>query len=175
MFNSSYFSPILNIKDNSFTFSYKEFDPLEFAENGITSNLTAVLAYYAYMIIGYDMDSFSRLGGTPYFQAAENIVTQAQSSDWAGWKAFESDKNRYALINNIMDEAFKKYREYFYEYHRLGLDDGDLARVVLRNARGIAHLRRRPGRDDDGRGVGGEPSSPPPVVRRPSATRATPA
>ena len=123
VFNSSYFSPILNIKDNSFTFSYKEFDPLEFAENGITSNLTAVLAYYAYMIIGYDMDSFSRLGGTPYFQAAENIVTQAQSSDWAGWKAFESDKNRYALINNIMDEAFKKYREYFYEYHRLGLDE----------------------------------------------------
>ena len=69
------------------------------------------------------MDSFSRLGGTPYFQAAENIVTQAQSTDWSGWRAFENDRNRYALISNIMDEAFKKYREYYYTYHRLGLDE----------------------------------------------------
>ena len=123
VYNSSYFSSLLNFKDNSFIFTYKEFDPLEFSPTNLQSNLTAVLAYYAYLIIGYDMDSYSRLGGTPYFQAAENIVTQAQSSDWAGWKAFENDKNRYALINNIMDEAFKKYRNYFYEYHRLGLDE----------------------------------------------------
>lgn len=123
VYNSSYFSSLLNFKDNSFVFTYKEFDPLEFSPTNLQSNLTAVLAYYAYLIIGYDMDSYSRLGGTPYFQAAENIVTQAQSSDWAGWKAFENDKNRYALINNIMDEAFKKYRNYFYEYHRLGLDE----------------------------------------------------
>ena len=123
VYNSSYFSSLLNFKDNSFIFTYKEFDPLEFSPTSLQSNLTAVLAYYAYLIIGYDMDSYSRLGGTPYFQAAENIVTQAQSSDWAGWKAFENDKNRYALINNIMDEAFKKYRNFFYEYHRLGLDE----------------------------------------------------
>lgn len=123
VYNSSYFTSLINFKDNSFAFTYKEFEPLEFAENNLQSNLTSVLAYYAYLIIGYDMDSFSRLGGTPYFQAAENIVTQAQSTDWAGWKAFENDKNRYALINNIMDEAFKKYRNYFYEYHRYGLDE----------------------------------------------------
>jgi len=96
---------------------------LELNQNTITSNLTAVLAYYAYIIIGYDMDSYSRLGGTPYFQAAENIVNSAQGADLTGWKAFESPRNRYALINNLTDEAFKKYRNYFYEYHRLGLDE----------------------------------------------------
>lgn len=69
------------------------------------------------------MDSFTRLGGTPYFQTAESIVNAAQAADLVGWKAFESPRNRYALINNIMDEAFKKYRNYFYEYHRLGLDE----------------------------------------------------
>lgn len=123
VFNSSYTTNLLNYRDVNFKFTYREFDPLEFNINSLNSNLTAVLAYYAYLIIGYDMDSFSRLGGTPYFQSAESIVTQAQSTDWSGWKAFENDRNRYALINNIMDEAFKKYREYFYVYHRLGLDE----------------------------------------------------
>jgi len=123
VFNSNYYSTLFNFKDNSFTFNYKEFDQLEMNENTITSNLTAVLAYYAYIIIGYDMDSYSRLGGTPYFLAAENIVNSAQGADLTGWKAFESTKNRYALVNNLTDEAFKKFREYVYEYHRLGLDD----------------------------------------------------
>ena len=123
IFNSAYNSTLFNFKDQSFTFNYKEFDQLELNQNTITSNLTAVLAYYAYIIIGYDMDSYSRLGGTPYFQAAENIVNSAQGADLTGWKAFESPRNRYALINNLTDEAFKKYRNYFYEYHRLGLDE----------------------------------------------------
>lgn len=123
VFNTSYFSPLFNFKDNNFSFEYKEFDQLEMNENTITSNLTAVLAYYAYIIIGYDMDSYSRLGGSSLFQAAERIVTAAQSADLKGWKAFESSRNRYALINNLTDEAFKKYRNYFYEYHRLGLDE----------------------------------------------------
>jgi hypothetical protein len=123
VFNSTYFSTLFNFKDNSFNFNYKEFDQLEMNENTITSNLTAVLSYYAYLIIGYDMDSYSRLGGTPYFQAAESIVNAAQGAELSGWKAFESSRNRYALINNILDEAFKKYRNYFYEYHRLGLDE----------------------------------------------------
>lgn len=122
VFNSSYYTTLFNFKDNSFNFSYKEFDPLEFSENNLNSSLTATLAYYAYVIIGYDMDSFSRFGGTPYFQQAENIVNQAQSKEWVGWKAFENNKNRYALINNITDEAFKKYRSFFYDYHRLGMD-----------------------------------------------------
>jgi hypothetical protein len=123
VYNSSYNSTLFNFKDNEFVFTYKEFDQLELNENSINSNLTAVLAYYAYLIIGYDMDSYSRLGGTPYFQAAETIVNAAQAADLGGWKAFDSPRNRYALINNILDEAFKKYRNYFYEYHRLGLDE----------------------------------------------------
>jgi len=122
VFNSSYYTNLINYRDVNFAFTYREFDPLEFNPNNINNSLTAVLAYYAYLVIGFDMDSFSRLGGTPYFQQAENIVSQAQSSDWSGWKAFENDKNRYALISNITDEAFKKFREYFYVYHRLGLD-----------------------------------------------------
>ncbi len=124
VFNSSYNSTLFNFKDNDYVFNYKEFDQLEINANTITSNLTAVLAYYVYLIIGYDMDSYSRLGGTPLFQSAESIVNAAQGSDLGkGWKAFETNKNRYALINNILDEAFKKYRNFFYEYHRLGLDE----------------------------------------------------
>lgn len=122
VYQSSYYTTLLNFRDVLFTFDYTEFQPLEFDSNNLTSNLISVLTYYAYLIIGYDMDSFSSLGGTPYFQAAENIVNQAQSKNWVGWKAFENSKNRYALISNIMDEAFKKYRQYFYQYHRQGLD-----------------------------------------------------
>lgn len=123
VFNSSYNTVLFNFRDNDFVFTYTEFEVLEFNENTITSNLTAILSYYAYLIIGYDMDSYSRLGGTPYFQAAERIVSMAQSMDLPGWRAFESNKNRYALINNLTDEAFKKFRNYMYEYHRLGLDE----------------------------------------------------
>jgi len=123
VFNSTYYSTLFNFKDINLTFNYKEFDQLEMNQNTISSNLTAVLAYYAYVIIGYDMDSFSRLGGTSSFQAAESIVNLAQGANLSGWKAFESPKNRYALINNLLDESFKKYRNYFYEYHRFGLDE----------------------------------------------------
>lgn len=126
VYNSSYFSPIFNFKDENFNFSYVEFDPIEINENTYESNLTAVLAYYAYIIIGYDADSFSKLGGTPYFQQAENIVNLMQSrsdAEASGWKAFESTRNRYALINNLMDERFRNFREMFYSYHRLGLDE----------------------------------------------------
>jgi hypothetical protein len=101
-------------------------------DSTITSNLTAVLAYYAYLIIGYDQDSYARLGGTPFFEAAERIVNAAQAADLVGWKAFESSKNRYSLVNNLTDEAFKKYRNYFYEYHRMGLDEMS---VNMTNAR----------------------------------------
>lgn len=144
VYNSAYFSPLINFKDNDFTFNYKEFDQLEFNSNAVTSNLTAVLAYYAYLIIGYDMDSYTRLGGTPSFQSAESIVNAAQGADMGkGWKAFESNKNRYALINNLLDEAFKKYRNYFYEYHRLGLDEmtANTTNARARIAEGLPLLR----------------------------------
>lgn len=139
VYNSSYNSTLFNYKDNEYVFEYKEFDQLEMTENTINSNLTAVLAYYAYLIIGYDMDSYSRLGGTPFFQTAESIVNAAQAADLPGWKAFESPRNRYALINNILDEAFKKYRNFFYEYHRLGLDEMS-ANITNARARILAGL-----------------------------------
>lgn len=127
VYGTSYSTNIFNFKDNAFVFRYKEFDPIEINNNTFESNLTAVLAYYAYIIIGMDLDSYSRLGGTNAFQIAEQIVTLSQSrsqdAESVGWKAFENDRNRYALIKNLMDERFRKYREYFYEYHRLGLDN----------------------------------------------------
>jgi hypothetical protein len=123
VYNTTYYSTLFNFKDIDFTFNYKEFDQLEMNQNTITSNLTAVLAYYAYIVIGYDLDSFSRLGGTACFQAAEGIVNSAQGANLTGWNAFESTRNRYALINNLLDEGFSKYRNFFYEYHRLGLDE----------------------------------------------------
>ncbi len=143
VFNATYYSTLFNFKDNSYTFKYKEFDQLELNENTVTSNLTAVLAYYAYILIGYDMDSYSRLGGTQAFQSAENIVNAAQGASLDGWKAFENPRNRYALINNILDEAFKKYRNYFYEYHRLGLDEmsSNAANGRARIAAGLPILR----------------------------------
>jgi len=144
IYNSTYNSPLFNFKDNDFTFNYKEFDQLEMNQNTITSNLTAVIAYYSYLIIGYDMDSYSRLGGTPFFQSAESIVNAAQGADLGkGWKAFESPKNRYALTNNLLDEAFKKYRNFFYEYHRLGLDEmtSNAVNARARIAEGLPLLR----------------------------------
>ena len=128
VYGTSYSTPTLNFKDNNFVFTYQEYDRLDYQQSTFTTNLAALLAYYCYLIIGYDMDSFSKLGGTPCFQACEQIVTAAQSasldnSESAGWKAFESNRNRYALINNLMDEAFKKYRTFYYDYHRHGLDE----------------------------------------------------
>lgn len=128
VYGTTYQSPTLNFKDDEFVFTYQEYDRLDYQQSIFTTNLTALLAYYCYLIIGHDMDSFSKLGGTPYFQACEQIVTAAQSAsldqaEAKGWKAFESNRNRYALMNNLMDEAFKKYRLYYYDYHRHGLDE----------------------------------------------------
>ncbi len=143
VYNSSYSTTLINFRDNGINFTYNEFDQLEFNPTNLSSNITAILAYYAYLIIGFDMDSYSRLGGTAYFQEAENIVTQAQSTSWSGWRAFDSNRNRYAVINNIMDEAFKKFREYTYEYHRMGLDEmsANVTNGRARIAKGVEILR----------------------------------
>lgn len=128
VYNTSYNTPLLNFSDKAFNFAYQEFDRIEYQQNTFTTNLTAMLAYYAYLILGHDCDSYQRLGGTPYFQACEDIVSACQSASMSadeakGWRAFDSNRNRYALINNLMDEAFKKYREFYYDYHRLALDN----------------------------------------------------
>ena len=128
VYGTTYTTPLLNYKDNAFNFTYQEFDRIEWQQNQFTTNLTAMLAYYCYLIIGHDQDSFQRLGGTPFYEICEEIVNACQSasmdnSEQRGWLAFESNRNRYALINNLLDESFKKYRNFYYEYHRLGLDE----------------------------------------------------
>jgi len=127
VFGTVYSTTIFNFKDMNVNFKYVEFDPLEINSNTYENNLTAVLAYYAYMIIGLDLDSFQKLGGSSVFQMAEQIVNISQSRsdvEGMGWKkSFSDNKNRYALVNNMMDERFRKFREYFYEYHRQALDN----------------------------------------------------
>ncbi len=123
VFGSSYSTVLLNFKDDNVHFNYVEFEPLEFSISSHTSNLASMLAYYAYIILGLDYDSFSSEGGTEYFQNAETIVNNAQNARESGWKAFESSKrNRYWLIENLMNENYSQLRECFYKYHRLGLD-----------------------------------------------------
>lgn len=123
VYNTNYKSPIFSFNDPKVEFSYYENDALTFDETSFGSNLTETLAYYAYLIIGTDSDSFSLLGGTPFFKKAEDIVNKAQSVNVSGWRAFEDGRNRYALISSIVDDNAKPYREYVYTYHRLGLDE----------------------------------------------------
>ena len=122
VFNTSYNTTVLNFKDDDFKFYYVEFEPLEFSITEHRSSLTSALAYYAYIIIGLDYDTFSMLGGTEYFQNAERIVNNAQTAPEKGWKAFEGRKNRYWLVENILNDRYKGLREFLYRYHRLGLD-----------------------------------------------------
>ena len=123
VFNSTYNSTVFSIKDPSFEFNYKEFDQLEWNENNIDNNLTAVLAYYAYLIIGMDLDTFSPLGGTQYLQTAENIVNNAQMLSEPGWAAFKDTKNRHAIINDYLESSMEPFRQMQYKYYRQGLDE----------------------------------------------------
>ena len=122
VYKSSYNSPMFNHQDNDFTFRYVQDQMIEFDESNINSNLTAVIAYYAYIIIGLDYDSFSPEGGTPYFSKAQTIVNNAQSLPDRGWKAFESSRNRYWLAENLLNVSFKPLRNFIYSYHRQGFD-----------------------------------------------------
>lgn len=123
VYGTSYNTVLFNFLDNDLDFKYIEFDKLEFNENAQTSNLTSILAYYAYIIIGLDYDSFSFKGGTSYFLKAEKIVNNAQNAVEKGWKPYEgSRKNRYWLVENILNEKYSPIREVYYDYHRLGLD-----------------------------------------------------
>lgn len=122
VYNSSYATPIFNFKDNNFTFNYAQYDKLEFNDNAYESNLMSVMAFYCYVVLGIDFDTFSRFGGQKYFEKAETVATLARSSEDEGWQAYKSDNNRYALISNYMDSNLRGLREMFYDYHRLGLD-----------------------------------------------------
>lgn len=122
VYNSSYTTVLLNFKDNDVDFTYREFEPLEYNESGQNTNLVSLLAFYANIILGLDYDSFSLMGGNEFFSRAENIAARCQNSREAGWKSFESRRNRYWLINNLQDRSYASLRECIYRYHRLGLD-----------------------------------------------------
>lgn len=122
VYNSSYTTTVINFKDTKIDFTYQENEPLVFSEQEMQSNLTAILNFYAYMIIALDFDTFSLHGGTPYYDKAARIVKLAQSSGETGWKAFEDTKNRSAVLSAYTDKATSDIRELMYKYHRLGLD-----------------------------------------------------
>lgn len=144
IYNSSYNTPLLNIKDNDLQFRYVEFQPMEFDETSNTNPLTNILTYYANMILGFDYDSYSPLGGTNYFQKARDIVNKSQNAREKGWRAFEGNNNRFWLVENLTNKAYGPFRELMYRYHRLGLDvmseKPDMGRAEIADA--IINMQR---------------------------------
>jgi hypothetical protein len=124
IYNTTYNSTILNFIDNNFKFRYVEFQPLQFDPSTYSSNLVSVLAYYTYIILGFDYDSFSPEGGTEYFQMAEKIVSSAQNAPETGWKPYDGsrNRNRYWLVKNALDKGYEGVRQFTYEYYMNGLD-----------------------------------------------------
>ena len=123
VFNSSYTTTLYNNKDGDFNFEFAQFDQLNFNEEQIDNQLTALIAYYAYLIIGLDLDSFSPMGGEDILQRCLNLVNNAQNLNFTGWKAFDNDRNRFAFINDYMEGAMKPFRQLQYDYYRSGLDE----------------------------------------------------
>lgn len=130
VYSSTYVTPLINFQDEAFVFKYVEYQPLEFNENrvsgsdGLTSNLTATLAFYVYIILGLDYNSFTLRGGDPYFQKAQNIINNAPDGrDIQGWKAFDGQRNRYWLMENLTDSKYALVHDAMYNYYRLGLDN----------------------------------------------------
>ena len=123
VFNSAYTSTLYNNVDDNFTFRFAEYDQLEFNEQQIDNQLTALFAYYAYLIIGIDLDSFAPKGGEDILLRCMNLTNNAQNLDYPGWKAFSDDRNRYAIISDYLDGALEPFRQLQYDYYRKGLDE----------------------------------------------------
>lgn len=123
VYNSQYNSTLYNNQDANFNFQFAQFDQLNFNEDVIDNQLTALFAYYAYLIIGINLDSFAPMGGTDVLQRCLNLVNNAQNLEFTGWKSFEDSKNRFAIINDYLDEAMKPFRQLQYDYYRTGLDE----------------------------------------------------
>lgn len=123
VYNSSYTSTLINFQDNEVEFDYKEYDPLVYSPSTYENNLTCILNFYAYLIIGVDFDSFLLYGGDPFFEMARNMVSLGQSTQEPGWKAFENNRNRSAMISVFTESSTKPFREMWYNYHRAGLDE----------------------------------------------------
>ena len=140
VFNSSYLSPIINFQDNEIVFKYSEFQQMEFNENrvagtdALASNLTAVIAYYIDIIVGLDYDSFSARGGDIYFQKAQNIVNNAPDGrNISGWKAFDGTRNRYWLVENLLNSRYTLIHDAYYRFYRTGMDKLYEDEIVSRN------------------------------------------
>lgn len=123
VYNSAYTTTLYNNKDNDFNFEFAQFDQLNYNEEQIDNQLTALFAYYAYLIIGLDLDSFSPMGGEEVLQRCMNLTNNAQNLNYTGWKSFETDRNRFAIINDYLDGAMKPFRQLQYDYYRTGLDE----------------------------------------------------
>ena len=123
VYNSAYTTTLYNNKDDHFHFTFAQFDQLNFSEEVVDQPLTALLAYYAYLIIGLNLDSFSPLGGTDILQRCMNLVNNAQDLGYPGWKSFEDNRNRFAIINDYLDESMRPFRQLQYDYYRKGLDE----------------------------------------------------
>ena len=122
VYNTSYNTPVFSVSDKEFEFTYTQNQRLEFYPDQHRSNLTAVLVYYIYIVLGHDYDTFSPQGGTEFYNKAQNIVSNAQNAASPGWKAADGNRNRYWIVDNILHQSFKPLRECLYKYHRLGLD-----------------------------------------------------
>ena len=123
VFNSSYTTTLYNNKDGQFNFQFAQFEQLNYNDETVDNQLTALMAYYAYLIIGLDLDSFSPFGGTEVLKRCMQLVNNAQDFGFSGWKSFEDSRNRFAIINDYLDEQMKPFRQLQYDYYRTGLDE----------------------------------------------------
>lgn len=122
VYGTNYETVVMNFADRDWSFEYVQSQPLRFNENTFTDNITSLLAYYAYMIIGFDYDTFSELGGSPYFEKAFQVVNNAQQTNYPGWQQFNSVRNRYWLVESVQNPQLEPMRTALYNYHRMGLD-----------------------------------------------------
>ena len=123
VYNASYTTTLYNNIDNDFNFRFAQFDQLEFNEEAINNQLTTLFAYYAYLVIGINLDSFSPMGGTDVLQRCMNLTNNAQNLEFTGWKSFDNNRNRFAIINDYLDGAMRPFRQLQYDYYRKGLDE----------------------------------------------------
>ena len=123
VYNSTYTSTIYNNTDNDFNFNYAQFDQLQFNEENVDNQLTALVAYYAYLIIGINLDTFAPMGGEEVLQQCMYLANNSQNLNFPGWKAFDNDRNRFAIINDYLDGSMKTFRQFQYDYYRTGLDE----------------------------------------------------
>lgn len=122
VYGTDYLSPVMDILDNNVQITFLENTQIEFSPERFSSNLSSIVAYYAYFILGVDADTFSPMGGTDYYAQAQNVVNNAQNASESGWKAFEDQKNRYWLLDNQQQAVFRPLRQFLYDYHRNGFD-----------------------------------------------------